>query len=375
MIFERSLQRELAYTAGAVFLVLATALLASMMIRIVGLAASGDIDPRDMLMMIGLVMTGYCAVMLTVTLFVSVLVVLTRWFRDSEMVVWMSAGVSLADFIRPILLFCAPLIVLIAFFSFVGWPWSHQKTMQLRERFAQRDEIALISPGQFRESPSNHHVFFIESLSANATHVRNVFVANTQQQKVSVVVSSQGQIETQPDGERFVILESGRRYDGSPGQPDYRIMEFERYGLRIENPQRATAPLTTSLSTLDLIKNPTVINLAELAWRAGLPLAALNLILLAIPLAYQNPYRGRVLNLIMAVLIYLTYSNMLNVMQAWIEQKKLSFGIGVWVLHAAVAVGTAIFFILRTQHQRFSTLLKSYFLGGRATLNNPSKEH
>ncbi len=373
MIFERSLRRELTYVASAVFLVLVTVLLASMMIRIVGLAASGEIDPRDMLMMIGLVMTGYCAVMLTVTLFVSILFVLTRWFRDNEMVMWMSAGVSLVGFIRPIALFYAPLIAIIAFSSLVGWPWSHQKSMQLRERFAQRDEVALITPGQFRESTANHHVFFIENVSADATHVRNVFVANTHNDKVSVVVSRQGQIETQPDGDRFVVLENGRRYDGIPGQPDYRIMEFERYGLRIENRQHANAPITTSLSTMELIKNPTPLNLGELAWRIGIPLAAFNLMLLAIPLAYQNPYRGRILNLFMAVLIYLTYSNMLNLMQSWIAQNKLSFGIGVWALHAIVALGTAIFFLIRVQHHRFSTFIRVFIHSQRARWN-PKRE-
>jgi lipopolysaccharide export system permease protein len=54
MIFERSLQRELAYTAGAVFMVLLTLVLTTMMIRIVGFAASGEIDPRDVLVLIGL---------------------------------------------------------------------------------------------------------------------------------------------------------------------------------------------------------------------------------------------------------------------------------------------------------------------------------
>ncbi len=46
MIFERSLQRELAYTAGAVFMVLLTIMLTSMMIRIVGYAASGEVNRR-----------------------------------------------------------------------------------------------------------------------------------------------------------------------------------------------------------------------------------------------------------------------------------------------------------------------------------------
>ncbi|MBX4421267.1 LptF/LptG family permease, partial [Mycobacterium tuberculosis] len=70
---------------------------------------------------------------------------------------------------------------------------------------------------------------------------------------------------------------------------------------------------TNSTPTPDLLRNPTNDNLAEFAWRAGLPLIAINLMVLGIPLSYQNPRRSRTINLVMAVLIYLTYSNLLNV--------------------------------------------------------------
>src|ERR1700710_2769959 len=155
MIFERSLQRELAYTAGAVFMVLLTIMLTTMMIRIVGFAASGQVDPRDVVVLIGLTVIGYIAVMLIVTLFVSILFVLTRWYRDSEMVVWFASGVSHTRLIKPIAKFAAPLIVLIIFFAFVGWPWSNEQSKLVRERFAQRDEVSLLAPGQFRESPAS----------------------------------------------------------------------------------------------------------------------------------------------------------------------------------------------------------------------------
>ncbi len=351
MIFARSLQRELAYTAGAIFTVLLTLVLVTMMIRIVGLAATGQIDPRDVLVMMGLTTLGYLSVMLVVTLFVSILFVLTRWYRDSEMIMWLSAGVSLVQFIRPVAVFAAPIIALIAFSAFVSWPWSHQKSKLLSENFARRDQISLLTSGQFRESANNHQVFFVENLLPQTMQVRNVFVANTEHGKVSVVVSSQGHIETQADGTRFVVLEKGRRYDGQPGKLDYRIMEFERYGVRIENRQLPNTTTTAGTSTLDLIRKPTPVNLGELAWRIGLPLVAINLMLLAIPLAYQNPRRSRAVNLIMAVLIYFTYSNLLNLTQAWIEQKKLSFSVGVWLLHLVTAAGVSAFFWWRWRNR------------------------
>ncbi|ALX11075.1 LPS export ABC transporter permease LptF [Burkholderia cepacia JBK9] len=354
MIFERSLQRELAYTAGAVFMVLLTIMLTTMMIRIVGYAASGEIDPRDVLVLIGLTVIGYLAVMLVVTLFVSILFVLTRWYRDSEMVVWLASGVSLTRLIKPIGVFATPIVLLIAFFAFVGWPWSNQQSKMIRARFQQRDEISLLAPGQFRESAANHRVFFIEKMSPDQSKVQNVFVTSTENGKVNVVVSQTGHTETL-DGNRFVVLEDGRRYDGTPGQPNFKIMEFERYGVKITSTPVVNVPTTNSTPTLDLLRNPTRDNLAEFAWRAGLPLIALNLMVLGIPLAYQNPRRSRTINLVMAVLIYLTYSNLLNVVQAQIEQGKMSFGVGLVGLHALVAVIVAFIFWLRVRNRPLFT--------------------
>ncbi|WP_423758236.1 LPS export ABC transporter permease LptF [Burkholderia sp. NLJ2] len=355
MIFERSLQRELAYTAGAVFMVLLTIMLTTMMIRIVGYAASGEIDPRDVLVLIGLTVIGYLAVMLVVTLFVSILFVLTRWYRDSEMVVWLASGVSLTRLIKPIGVFAAPIILLIAFFAFVGWPWSNQQSKLIKARFQQRDEISLLAPGQFRESAANHRVFFIEKMTSDQSKVQNVFVTSTENGKVNVVVSQTGHTETTKDGDRFVVLEDGRRYDGTPGQPNFKIMEFERYGVKITSKPVVNVQTTNSTPTPELLSNPTRDNLAEFAWRAGLPLIALNLMVLGIPLAYQNPRRSRTINLVMAVLIYLTYSNLLNVVQAQIEQGKMSFGVGLVGLHALVAAIVAVIFWLRVRNRPLFT--------------------
>ncbi len=356
MIFERSLQRELAYTTGAVFMVLLTIMLTTMMIRIVGFAASGQVDPKDVVVLIGFTVIGYLAVMLIVTLFVSILFVLTRWYRDSEMVVWLASGVSQTQLIKPIAVFSTPIIILIIFFAFVGWPWSNQQSKLIKARFQQRDEMSLLAPGQFRESPSSNRVFFIEKMAPDQSTVQNVFVTSTENGKVNVIVSQTGHTETR-DGDKFIALENGRRYDGEPGQPNFRITEFERYGVKIMNHQVVNTPTTTTgISTPRLFATPTRENFAEFAWRLGLPLIAINLMLLAIPLSYQNPRRSRTINLVMAVLIYLTYSNLLNVVQSWIEQGKLSFGVGLVGLHIAVALIVAFIFWLRVRNRALFTL-------------------
>jgi hypothetical protein len=129
-----------------------------------------------------------------------------------------------------------------------------------------------------------------------------------------------------PNGDRFLVLDRGRRYEGTAGTAEYRVMEFDRYALRIETKEARgfeESPRTKAL--WDLLRDPQPAHLAELLWRLGLPLAALNLAVLAIPLSFVNPRAGRTNNLIFALLTYMIYSNLLSVSQAWVAQGKLAF--------------------------------------------------
>jgi lipopolysaccharide export system permease protein len=151
------------------------------------------------------------------------------------------------------------------------------------------------------------------------------------------MVAKRGFLETAPNGDRFLVLLNGRRYEGTPGTTDYKISEFERYAMRIESREaKASAPSAKSLPTLALLQEPTPLNLGELAWRIGLPMSALILALLAIPLSFVNPRAGRSLNLVMAILIYMIYNNVISISQAWIAQQRVSLPLGVIGVHAAM---------------------------------------
>jgi lipopolysaccharide export system permease protein len=92
---------------------------------------------------------------------------------------------------------------------------------------------------------------------------------------------------------------------------------------------------------------PTPTNLGEIVWRISSPVMALLVTLLAIPLSYTNPRVGRSINLIIAVLAFAVYVNLLNTVQAYVQQERISFGLGVWVLHAAVLAVVALMFARR----------------------------
>jgi lipopolysaccharide export system permease protein len=341
MIFHKALVREFANTALAVFFVLLGITLTTQLVKLLGQAASGLITSTGVLALLAFTLVNYLAVLLSLTVFIAVLMTLTRSYRDSEMVVWFASGIGLTRWVRPVLSFALPLVALIGLVSLVLSPWAVSRSEDLRRIMDSRDDVSAVVPGMFRESNRAERVYFVEEVSGSDNMVANVFVSSNQHQKLGVMVARRGYQETAENGDRFLVLLNGRRYEGAPGTPEYRVYQFDRYAMRVEAGEaHAQTPTTKTTGTQDLIREPTPRNFAELFWRVGLPVSALILSLLAIPLSFVNPRAGRSMNLVLALLVYMTYSNLLSIVQAWIAQSKLTIvaGLAVHLLMLVVLV-------------------------------------
>src|SRR5574341_1250361 len=349
MIFRTALLRELAATAAATFFVLVGIVIIMLLVRLLGQAAAGAITTSGMVVLLGFALINYLPVLFSLTLFIAVLLTLTRGYRDSEMIVWFSCGMSLTQWIRPVLLFAAPLVLLIALLSLVLSPWAVSSSEEVRRQMDSRSDVATIAPGVFRESHQAERVYFVEEVAGAENVVANVFVSSTQHGKQGVMVAARGFQETAGNGDRFLVLLNGRRYEGEPGSREYKVYEFERYAMRIDTVESRAppAPTTKSLSTRELLREPNPRNLAELSWRLGVPAATLILSLLAIPLSFVNPRAGRSMNLVLALLIYMIYSNLLSITQASIAQSRISAVAGLLGVHAVMLLLLAALFYRR----------------------------
>jgi len=200
MIFRRALQREMVNSAGATFAVLFTVLVTWTLISILGKAAGGKVASSDVLALIAFAVLNYLPTILILTSFISVLAAVTRSYRDSEMVVWFASSLSLVRWIRPVLTFGLPIVALVGVLALVVTPWAKLKSSEFVERFQKREDLKRVAPGQFRESTSNDRVFFVESSTAGATVVQNVFVSTIENGANSIVVAKEGVIEADKGG-------------------------------------------------------------------------------------------------------------------------------------------------------------------------------
>jgi lipopolysaccharide export system permease protein len=338
MVFEKALRRELLASASGVFVTLLSILITTTLVRVFGQAAAGKAGIDTIALVIGFSVVNSLPIMLVLTIFVSVLLVISRMYRDSEMVVWFASGVSLMAFLKPILRFAVPGAVLVLLFSMWVSPWANLQRADLKVAFENRDDVARVSPGQFIESTHSDRVFFVENLDPGNGLVDNVFAAMDEESRESVLVADRGHLETTPEGERFVVLEHGRRYEGAPGTAQYSFMEFDRYRIRLESRDVEFVPQGSdehTMTALQVFRANTPRAKGELLWRLGLGMLAIVVAVLAVPLAFLNPRAGRSMNMIFAILLFVVYHSLLNLMQSRVGSGRLAFGIGWWPLHAA----------------------------------------
>ena len=345
MIFQRAAIREFTRAAAVVFTVLIAILVTTLLIRFLGQAAGGRLAPEAVAALLVFSLVGYLPVLLSLTLFVSVLVTLSRWYRDSEMVIWLNAGLPLSAWIRPVFHYALPFILGITLLSMLITPWAHHQSKAYRQKVDNRSDVSRVSPGMFNESASGDRIYFVEDAGQQEGTVRNVFVSSIQQGRLGVMATATGHTEAMPNGDRFLVLERGRRYEGTAGTPEYRVMEFERYALRIETKEaRGLKDSPRTMSLPELTRSTQLDAKAELLWRFGLPVAALTLAFFAIPLSFVNARSSWANNLIFALLTFMVYSNLLSVSQAWVAQGKLRFELGVWLIHLVMLLLLAVLF-------------------------------
>ncbi|MGA8515789.1 MAG: LPS export ABC transporter permease LptF [Burkholderiaceae bacterium] len=376
MLFDSALRKELARSFGATLVVLITVVLSMMLIRTLGLASGGKVDPQDVMMLMGYAALGHLPTILTLSLFISITSTVGRMYRDSEMAIWFTAGRGLASFIAPLFRFAWPILLAIGVLALFVWPWSNQQSQLLRERYETRGDLDRVSAGQFQENASGSRVFFIEredmtgrvgdQPGAEESPVdaskgktgRNVFISSTENNKQAVTSARSGRLDRIGE-DQFLILNNGQRLEQQVGQAAVKLSEFTEYGTKVGHNRISTADTAPAktLPTLRLLNEPSKPHMAELSWRLGLVLAAFNLALLALVVSASNPRAGRGYGLMFALLAFVIYYNLLNIGFGWVGSGRLGFTNFMLALHGGAFIATCLWLTARNNSWSLRNLM------------------
>jgi lipopolysaccharide export system permease protein len=170
--------------------------------------------------------------------------------------------------------------------------------------------------------------------------------------------SKLGRIEL-VDDERFLILNIGQRVEQTIGESEIKVSEFKVYGTRIgQDVKAASKTPAKAVNTLQLIQQPSLTNLGELAWRIGLVLAALNLVIIALAITSANHRVGRSGNLALALFVFVVYYNFINLGQSWISAGKVQFLPFLMALHGGVLCAALTWLTIRHNNWTWRQMLR-----------------
>lgn len=338
MLFHSSIRKELARSFGATLVVLVTIVMTMMLIRTLGQASIGSVNPAEVSLILGFTMLGQLPILLTMSLFIAAVGTLSRMYLESEMVIWLVSGKGLRTLATPMLNFAWPMLLSVFVLMLLIWPWSHQQIGELKNRYERRGDLERVAPGQFQESASGLRVFFIDKDSLDNKEGKNVFISSTDHNKQAMTSAKAGHIEILDD-EQYLVLENGQRVEQTIGKPELKVTQFKSYTTQL-NPSAKLedkSPLKT-ISSLELMQNPTPGNLGELGWRLGVAFSAFNVIIIALAITSANPRVGRGGNLAQALLIFVVYFNLINLGQSWVGSGKVQLLPFFIALHGGVFV-------------------------------------
>ena len=330
---DRYLLREVTLTSVAVTGVLLVILLSNQFARVLGQAAQTGLPGSIVLTLIGLTTLQQLTVLVPIGLFLGIVLALGRLYHESEMTAMAACGAGPLRVYRPMALLTLVVAALLAALSLRIVPEAGTRAQQIRVEALRSAQFGALEAGRFRTFAGGDAVFYAEKVSRDG-RLEGVFAQRRDGERVEIAVAERAEQRGAGQPEQLFVLYDGRRYEGIPGKPEWRVVEFAEHGIPVRMPEYAPKKERRELRpTRELIGSATGPDRAELAWRIAVPVMAVVLMILAVPLAKLRPRQGRFARVGAAVLAYFMYSNLVAAVRVWIEKDSPGGAYGLWWVH------------------------------------------
>ncbi len=327
-VLDKMVALDLLRTLLAVWSVIVVIIVSRQFIRILDRAVEGQVSNQTLMTVLGLKTIIASAAFLPAALFMAVLMVLGRMYRDQEMSAVASAGGGAGTVYRSIFLLVFPLSVLSAGLSFYVSPWAEAMMEELMHQDKESADLRGIAAGKFSEYSQGDLVFYVEKIDDDKT-MHQVFVQHRQGDRLAIINAEVGRLRDLPDG-RYVVLENGERIQGQPGAVNYVLEQFTEYAVRMETKESAANFGKESVASGTLASSGQITDIAELQRRFSIPMGIVLLSFIAVPLAQMSPRGGVYGNMLVGFLIYFSYGNFIRVSQSWVMNQTIPAWLGVF---------------------------------------------
>ena len=343
MIISRYLFREILHILLALSALLILIYISHRFMSYLVQASVGDLPAAFIFKLLALKLLSDLMLILPLGFFLALLLSLGRLYKDNEITAMAACGIAVP--VTNIISFAVIFAIIIAILSLIIAPWAEKKMALLQVQLNTVAEVSGIAPGRFKDLYHGQAIFYVEEIEKDTMQTLFLQIRLPEQKQV-VLVAKKG-YQAMDAGELFMVFVDGHRYETQRGSLKSNIIDFAEHRIKI--PKRIDVPKDggrEAVSTYSLLfaQEPTL--QAELQWRLSLPLSVILLAALAIPLSHTTPRQGQYAKIVLGILIYLIYGNLLNVGTKWIERGDVSPWIGVWWAHLCLLLIILVWFHL-----------------------------
>ena len=355
-IISRYLLKSLVVFFLAIFFIIGLIVFGNQFVLTVQESVEHGIPIQELMPIVGFNMLRDLPIILSLSFFLSIIISISQFYKNSEAVVMNSFGMgdkSFIHLIQPVVVF---LFLLVFALTIYAVPWAKQQKSFAEDETVNASEFSFISEGKFESFKNGEIVFYASESSqideAGEQNMEEIFIYVSNETAPIVVLASEATKYTDSDNESIYLrLKDGVRYEGLPGDENVNILDFDRYDLEI-----VSGEVQKSLSNFSEIEEKTSIDLlmeggnlanAEMQWRLSQPISILILSFIGVLLAKTSPRTGKGVNLLFGIIIFMLYNNGLLVAKNSIESGQLNPFVGLWSIHILLILFIIIFYQFR----------------------------
>ncbi len=353
------LMRNVLVLLAAVFIVIGLVVFGNQLVLVVKESLKQGILTEDLFSIIGFKMIRDVPLILSLSLFLAIILAISRSYKNSEAIVMNSLGIGdkhFMVFIQPIVII---IFIFILFLSTIAVPWSKQQRGMIMDRTENASEFLFIKEGEFQEFKNGDIVFYaskVENADNSEQDMEEIFIYAVAGDEPVITLAEQANKYTDSSTNSvYLRLRNGIRYHGFPTDKNKKILDFDLYDLQIINgeDQKSVNKITKieAKKTTDLIFSNNLKENAELQWRISQPLSVLILSILGVLLGKASPRGGKNLGVLIGVVIFILYNNALLIAKSTLEHGDSSPIVGLWWVHLVMLLFIFIFYGFR--HGKF----------------------
>ncbi len=353
------LMRNVLVLLAAVFIVIGLVVFGNQLVLVVKESLKQGILTEDLFSIIGFKMIRDVPLILSLSLFLAIILAISRSYKNSEAIVMNSLGIGdkhFMVFIQPIVII---IFIFILFLSTIAVPWSKQQRGMIMDRTENASEFSFIKEGEFQEFKNGDIVFYaskVENADNSEQDMEEIFIYAVAGDEPVITLAEQANKYTDSSTNSvYLRLRNGIRYHGFPADKNKKILDFDLYDLQIINgeDQKSVNKITKieAKKTTDLIFSNNLKENAELQWRISQPLSVLILSILGVLLGKASPRGGKNLGVLIGVVIFILYNNALLIAKSTLEHGDSSPIVGLWWVHLVMLLFIFIFYGFR--HGKF----------------------